>query len=275
MRFPTITVAALLLLTGSSQAVVVAWNFSDATSKIESGQNTSGLDAAAGFGSSPIWVQPNIATSGTSSGNGINVAWNSGLTWSGGGNAVVGNDASQRIFNDFLADNDNGAGSYHVSDGYGVSVQLSGLGNFLATTSSEAYRVTLFWTIHYSTGPGSPNPNADFGAAQIREGNLPVTPTSTAISDLTLLGTIAPHSPFGEGLNSGAWPAGTGTAGARTYGTSGLLTADEITIALPSYAGTNNSTRYTLSGFAIEAVPEPVVSVTGCLGILLLLRRRR
>lgn len=199
---------------------------------------------------------------GFTSTGGLNVAWNGSLQYQAGSEAVDGNNAGQQIFRVYLDDGDAG-NSYSPTDGYGVSVQVSGLAAFMGANNASSYSLTLY----FSTDSTALRP------AQIRQGLLPAVATDTAISSLASLGTISAILPLGDGTYpTGPITGGTDTGGSRGIGTLGGLTADAITIALPS----TGDGRGSLAGFSLTAVPEPSSALMlGGLGLAGLLRRRR
>lgn len=262
-------IAAMVTLSAaaSSRAATIGVNFHHAdytdNTGIQSGETAMGIPgsswtnlAIAGAGGTP---------SGTGNAGGLVVAWNSANAWNAGSEGLLGTDASQQVFRMYLDDGDGGS-SYFNGDGYGASVQISGLSSFLGSSGATSYSLTLY----FSTDANS------FTVAQIRQGLLPSTPAADSISSLTSLGTIDPNSALGDGTYPFSSGAQTNTEGHRGIGTLSGLTADAITIAMPVNAG--NGVRGSLAGFSITAnpVPEPSATVLlGGLGLAGLLRRRR
>lgn len=268
-HIPLLTcIAALAASPLVSRAATVGVNFIHAdyvdNTGVQSGETAMGIPGAS-WTNFPI-RGTGVATEGAGTGvaGGLNVAWNAANAWDAGSEGILGNDASQQVFRVYLDDAD-GGNSYFDGDNYGVSVQVSGLSAFLATSGATTYSVTLY----FSTD------SAALRTAEVRAGLLTGTPSASTISSLSLLGSIAPQSPLGNGTYpTGPIPGGDGTGGSRGIGTLDGLNADAITIAIPRNDGTGP--RGSLAGFSINAVPEPSVSVMlGGLGLAGLLRRRR
>lgn len=267
--------AASLVVAGSAAGASVAANFHhadfDANTGVNPGENTATLDGLAGL-TDPAWTNLAIngaggASAGSGSVAGISVTWHSANAWQAGSEGLVTatSDASQQPFRMYLDDGD-GGNSYFNGDGYGVTVQISGIAAFLASQSASSYNLTLLFSTDSS----------GFVTGQVRSGNLPATPSATAVSDLGLLGTIDATiigngiAPFTDPVPDGAQ---SNTQGTRGVGTLTGLTDDAITIAMPVNAG--GGVRGSLAGFAITPVPEPSTSLLGLVGTALLLGRRR
>ncbi|MDB6133385.1 MAG: proteinsorting protein [Verrucomicrobiales bacterium] len=258
--------AALAILpAGISRAASIAVNFHHAdylaNTGIQSEETAMGIPGSS-------WTNLAIAgaggtASGTGSAGGLTIVWNSANAWNAGSEGVLGTDASQQVFRMYLDDGDGGS-SFFNGDGYGASVQISGLAAFLGTNGAANYSLTLY----FSTDSTS------FTTADVRQGLLGGTPSATSISSLSLLGNIAPQQPLGDGTYPIPSGAQTETSGHRGIGTLNGLTADSITVAMPVNAG--NGVRGSLAGFSVTAVPEPSVSLMlGALSLAGLLRRRR
>ncbi|SHJ18544.1 PEP-CTERM protein-sorting domain-containing protein [Rubritalea squalenifaciens DSM 18772] len=264
----TLSLAALLPLSYSADAATTAFNFFHTSFAANTGiddstENTDALNAVAGL-DSPNWYNLGIAGSGgptgTDSGDGIGVQWWSSNAFNAGSEGVTaGGDASQQVFRMYLDDGDGGT-SYAAADGYGVTISVTGLSAYLASQSATSYTVTLFLSTDSS----------DFTQPEIRDGALT---GSNNVTDLSLLG-----SPTVNVLGDGTQPVPSG-AQSNTGGTRGVasltgLTADEITIAMPTNAG--GGVRGSIAGFAITAVPEPSSTMMlGLAGVGFILRRRR
>lgn len=250
---------------GISQAATIGVNFAHGdwmdNTGVQTGETAMGIPGSA-------WTNiPNQGAGGSSSGTttagGLTVAWNSANAWQAGSEGLNGTDASQQVFRNYLDDGDGGA-SYFDGDGYGVSIQVSGLSSFMGANSATKYSITLY----FATDATAVLP------AEIRQGLLPSVATATAISSLTQIGTVTPGA-LGDGTYPFSTGAGTATDGHRAIGTLDGLSADAITIAIPKNPGANG-VRGSLAGFSISAVPEPSVSLMlGGLGLVGLLRRRR
>jgi hypothetical protein len=281
MRLPLITILAAWLCTlAPAVASSVAVNFFHATfgpsTGINPGENTATLNSLTGL-NNPVWTNlaingPGGSPSGIGVFNGVAVSWHSSNAFQAGSEGVVTatNDASQQVFRMYLDDHDSGP-TYFMGDGYGVSVQLSGLSALMAGQGATSYILTLFY------GSDSPPMPGGMNIAEIRSGNLPLITTANAISNLPLLGTIgvtnigSGTAPFTNPLPAGAQG---NTQGGRWFGTLPGLTANSITIAIPANAG--GGIRGSLAGFAITPVPEVSTPLLGLLGgVILALRRRR
>lgn len=251
---------------GAARAASVAVNFHHAdyadNTGIQAGETAMGIPGSS-------WTNLAIegaggASAGTGTAGGLTVIWNAANAYSAGSEGLLGTDASQQVFRMYLDDGDGGSTNYFTGDGYGVTLQVSGLAALLGANSATSYNLTLYF------GTDS----ASFTTAQIRDG-LPVgLASATSISSLPSLGTIAAETPVGNGTYPFSTGAGTDTGGHRAIGSLVGLTADAITIAMPSNAG--NGVRGSLSGFSITTVPEPSVTLMlGGLGLAGLMRRRR
>lgn len=260
-------IAALVVLpAGLSKAATVAVDFNHGdfmdNTGIQAGETAMGIPGSA-WTNIPI-TGAGGAASGTATAGGLTVTWNSANAWQAGSEGLNGTDASQQVFRMYLDDGDGGS-SYFNGDGYGASVQVSGLSSFLGSSGASKYSVTLY----FSTDATS------FVTAEIRQGLLTGTASATTISSLPSLGTISAQAPLGDGTYPFATGAGTDTGGHRGIGTLAGLSADSITIAMPKNPGANG-VRGSLAGFSITTVPEPSASLMlGGLGFAGLLRRRR
>ncbi|GAA5481921.1 hypothetical protein [Haloferula sargassicola] len=260
--------AALACPVGAATVAVNFGGTSFTAENIGAGENTATLDTVAGL-DTPVWTNLDKDNNGsgilvTDGSNGFTVTYHRANGWSGGSQELTGSDASQQVFRGYLDDGD-GGGSYANGDGYGVTLQLSGLSSYLSSVGASSYTLTVF----LNTDQGE----ADAGLLdfELRQGLL----SGGNIADLSLLQTVTPIV-----LGDGSEPTGVvggigGTGGVRGYATLSGLTENEITLAFAVNNGAHQ--RGSVSGFAITpvAVPEAASSLLGVFGSLLLLRRRR
>lgn len=264
-----LTSLATLGLGISASAATLAVNFYDAVytgnTGIQSTENTNALNTAVGI-SDVTWYNQAInpdASVGRVSGRGsgiytsVTVNSYSANVWYGGNEGVTVSDASQQVFRAYL-DDGAGANGYAANDGIGASIHISGISQYLTANNATSYILTMFFS--------SDTSNNTFTGATVRSGAASGT---TAISSLPVLGTTSTVL-----LGDGAAPTGTGSGGTRAYGVLGGLVEDAITISMPNGTGT---TRQSVAGFAITAVPEPNgTSLAGlALGAYVLRRRRK
>lgn len=278
--------AAFLSAGSSAGASVLAYNFAAEEKKtgvatdesgIQSGENTDALNDVADLYEDPVWKNLLVAgssgsTAGTDSSTAVTVTWNAGGTQNGSSHGEQAGDASQQVFYQSLTDQDGGGNSYNNSDGYGATIQLSGLSALMNSTSQTTYSLVIFLA--------SSTNRPLMGVPQIKQGNLASSGPPTGISSMTDLGSFTVFS-----LGDGTQPiAGFSSTSSDDNGIRGLatitgLTANAVTIAMP--ATEDGSQRTSIAGFAVITgpvpvpAPEPGAAGLAALGTLALLRRRR
>lgn len=250
--------AMLALLAVGSEAAVIGLNFTDGwpTPMLGGGETADGFsnwtDSMGNMGGGG--TNPQLGTN-TLAGSSVQAIFHSANTWAAGNE----NDSEQQLYRVYLDDGDGGS-SLVNGDGIGVSVTLSGLGTWLASSGDSSYTIRAYGSTDWGTAPfqsvdvrlGAPNPGD--GANQLL--NLPI------------LEAIAIPT-----LGDGAFPTGTGGGGSRGYGdSSSLLNADVITLTIPINNGT---ARGTLAGFKITTIPEPATGGMIAIGLAVLLKLRR
>ncbi len=231
----------------------LAVNFSNGdtgASTVAPGQDTDALNAATGLMGPVTWHNQAIAGAGalangrgSGSYSGVNVLSFSANAWQVGANNLAGDDASQRVFHTYLDDGEGGNGFFN-GDGVGASIHVSGITQYLLENGAQSYALTLYFNRDVG--------NTIFRPATIRQ-SVPIVPSAGAIPSLPLLGTITATL-----LGNGQQPLpvlGGATEGTRGWGEVRNLTADAITISLPSWG----AGRGTIAGFAIT--PDgPIIS---------------
>ena len=167
----------------------------------------------------------------------ITAQWNSATTFSGGSF----DDSQQQLYFTYLDDGD--GGNLVAGDGIGASVTLSGLSSWLAANQATRYQIRIY---HSSNNSGITSNTT----ASIRLGAPNPANGFTQLTSLPVLETVS--LPW---LGDGGFPTVVaGGNGTRGYGDSSTnLSADVITITLPSQAGTGFTSRGSLS--AIRLTP--------------------
>lgn len=197
----------------------------------------------------------------TLAGSAVTAQWYSANTWAGGKEDT----SEQQLYRVYLDDGDGGS-SLVATDGIGVSVTISGLSAWMAANGGTSYQIRCY--------ASTDTDNATFRPVLVRSGAPNAADGDNQLLNLAVLDTVVVPT-----LGPGDFPPNTnpdptwGIWQSRGYGDSvSTLSDDVITLTIASRDGT---TRGTLAGFKITAVPEPasLVAVAGGLGLLL--RRRR
>jgi hypothetical protein len=234
---------ALALIAGAvaawqAQAATVALNFADGWSAIWLSGKT-----AYGFSG---WVDStttanntaNIAPSGTTylGDNLITATWNSANTWAAGNQ----NTPDQMVYRVYLDDGDGGT-SLVAGDGIGVSVTLSGLGSWLATSGAQRYVVRCFVSTDTS-------PTMTFQPFSLRAGAPDPANGTTQLTALPVLETVTMPR-----LGGADYPPNTAsTSTSRGYADSGARTEDTITLTIPTRSGSARGTLGAIMVFTAE-----------------------
>ena len=197
-------------------------------------------------------------------GSSVTARWNAANTWAAG----LENTSGQQLYRVYLDDGDGGS-SLVSGDGIGVSVTISGLGAWMAANGDDYFAIRCY--------SSTDTDNASFRPVQVRAGAPVPADGVNQLRNLPLLDTITVPT-----LGPGDFPPNTtpdptwGLWQSRGYGDSSApLYEDIITLTIDSRDG---STRGTLAGFTITAVPEPgaiAMSVVTLGGALLAWRRRK
>jgi hypothetical protein len=197
-------------------------------------------------------------------GSSVTAKWNAANTWAAG----LENTSGQQLYRVYLDDGDGGS-SLVSGDGIGVSVTISGLNAWMAANGDDRYGIRCY--------SSTDTDNASFRSVQVRGGAPIPADGVNQLLNLPLLDTITVPT-----LGPGDFPPNTtpdptwGLWQSRGYGDSlPTLSEDIITFTIDSR---NGSTRGTLAGFTITAVPEPgtvAMSLVTLGGAVLAWRRRK
>jgi hypothetical protein len=190
----------------------------------------------------------------------ITAVWNSANTWAAGAEGTK----DQGLYRVYLDDGDGGS-SLVGGDGIGVSVTLTGLGAWLAANGATSYQIRCYGS--------TDTDNASFQPVLIRAGAPNAADGANQLLNLTVLDTVNRLI-----IGPGDYPPNTtpdptwGMWQPRGYGDSiAGLTDDVVTLTIASRDG---STRGTLAGFQLIAVPEPSSFAVLGLGLAALACRR-
>ena len=163
------------------------------------------------------------------SGGDVTATWTCNNLWRAGNSG----NSDQQLYRRYLDDNDATGGSPYTelaqaSDGFGVAIRLTGLSDWLADEGAHYYRVRVYFSTDTS--------NNGFRSVSIRGG--------ANITDAEI-GTIT-----ADVMGDGGFPTARTGNSARGYGDSGLLTADDIVLAVYSKSG---NTRGTIAAVKVTA----------------------
>ncbi|MBN1556735.1 MAG: hypothetical protein JW951_01160 [Lentisphaerae bacterium] len=249
----TMWVAAAFLVAGS-RAAIIGLNITDGwpTPMLSGGETADGFsnwtDSMGDMGGGG--PNPQLGTN-VLSGSSVQAIFHSANTWAAG----LEDNSEQQLYRVYLDDGDNGS-SLYSGDGIGVSVTISGLSAWLASSGDSSYAIRAYQSSDWDTG-----------------GFLPVSVRLGApVTDLTSLTVLDTFSVTAAG--DGGFPTASAGYHLRGYGDSTMsFTADTITLTIPS--GPSGGFRGTLAGFKITSIPEPATVGLALFGGLLALRRRR
>lgn len=165
----------------------------------------------------------------------LTVRWFTSNDFSGGKE----DDFEQQVYRVYLDDWDRD-GTYQVGDGIGVSVEITGLGEWMAANNFSGYTIRAF--------RGTNQNNATFHDISVRRG-VPVNG-----GELAELEEVAYITTLPENMGGGWFPTDPELQpeGSRGFGDSGTLTEPAITLTIPSTSG---SVRGTLAGLLITGIP--------------------
>ena len=179
----------------------------------------------------------------TLAGSSVTAQWYSANTWAAGAETT----SEQQLYRVYLDDGDGGS-SLVNGDGIGASVTISGLRAWMAANEKYSYSIRCY--------ASTDTDNALFQPVLIRSGAPNAADGANQLLNLPLLETVAVPT-----LGPGDFPPNTtpdptwGVWQSRGYGdSSSTLSDDVITLTI---AARNGSTRGTLAGFMITAIPEP------------------
>lgn len=266
--FCALAILAAIALPTSVYGVAIGLNFgaNTATEVIVSPEHTAALDALTGTGA-PVWYNLSGATGAATAAGALTIDWNSSGLYNAGQYNVTENDASQQVFRGYLDDGEAGT-SYQTGDGYGVSIEITGLSSWLSSIGATSYSVTLIHNTDWrystdTTGAGTVR-LTDFTDVHVRSGLLD---GSNAISDLPLLHTFdANPANFADRF----YPTGANdnqTSSRRDRGTrywqqEDDFTANSITVAALANPGTTTGPRGSIAAVILSAVSENITSLT-------------
>jgi hypothetical protein len=261
MRTLLLTGLTSLAIATGAQAQRVGLNFTDGwPTPMLQGETADGCSNWTDSRGANDWTDPSKGTI-TLLGTSLSAKWNSANTWAAGNE----NTSEQQIYRVYLDDGD-GGNSLVNGDGIGASVTISGLSAWLTASGAPSYQIRCYGSTDTDNALFQPAllrlgaPNAADGANQLL--NLPVI-ESVAIPVLGP-GDFPPNTT--PDPTWGMWQP-------RGYGTSSpTLTDDVITLTI---AARNGSTRGTLAGFQLMAVPEPSSVALVGLGLAVLVASRR
>lgn len=131
------------------------------------------------------------------------VTWNSANAYNAGSEGLNGTDASQQVFRMYLDDGD-GGDSYFATDGYGASVQVSGLASSWESSGAGSYSLTLYFS---TDATGSPRRKSvrDCRSATLPPPPSPPCPAQSPPSYRWVAPTRLPAAPARIREATGAW----------------------------------------------------------------------
>ncbi|HUJ08995.1 MAG TPA: LamG-like jellyroll fold domain-containing protein [Verrucomicrobiae bacterium] len=168
----------------------------------------------------------------------LTATWYSATTFSGGSS----DDSQQQLYYTYLDDGD--GGQLVANDGIGASVTISGLSAWLAANQATSYQIRIYHNTNNSGITSNTTASIRLGAPNPANG-------STQLTSLPVLETVS--VPW---QGDGGYPTVVaGGNGSRGYGDSSTnLTANVITITMPSQAATGYTSRGSLSAIKITAI---------------------
>ncbi|HUI06164.1 MAG TPA: LamG-like jellyroll fold domain-containing protein [Verrucomicrobiae bacterium] len=168
----------------------------------------------------------------------LTATWYSATTFSGGSS----DDSQQQLYYTYLDDGD--GGQLVANDGIGASVTLSGLSAWLAANQATRYQIRIYHNTNNSGMTSNTTASIRLGAPNPANG-------STQLTSLPVVETVS--VPW---QGDGGYPTVVaGGNGSRGYGDSSTnLSADVVTITMPSQAATGYTSRGSLSAIRITPI---------------------
>lgn len=254
---------SLSLVTAATAAVSVGLNFTDGwPTPMLTGETADGCSNWTDSRAAEDWTNASFGSVNLL-GTPITATWNSANTWAAGQE----NTSEQQVYRVYLDDGD-GGNSLVAGDGIGASVTISGLAAWMAANGVSSYQIRCY--------SSTDTDNATFRPVDIRSGAPNPVDGANQLLNLPVLDTVAVPTLGPGDFAPNTTPDPTwGLWQSRGYGDSvSTLSDDVITLTI---APRDGSTRGTLGGFKIVAVPEPgsLLAAAGGLGMLALRRRNR
>lgn len=173
----------------------------------------------------------------------VGVTWSSANTWAAGNE----DNNEQALYRVYLDDG-------NLGDGIGVRVTLTGLSAWLTAEGQTSFQIRAYCS--------TDTDGATFHTITIHNGSLVTDPSLGTISPAVLGDNDYPTNPFDTNWTPRGYADSTTS-----------LTADTITLTIPSRSG---DVRGTLAALKITAIPESgtaILAALGCMGLFV--RRRR